>query len=145
MVRKLTAKEQRQKEAEQREWGLRLVKARKAAGLTQVQLAEKLGLTDKSIQNWEQGINPPASTHIRPLIEILGTSFGWLELGEGTPVVDMGGTPSESKGGVSYLEFRRWRSHADEELAAMRDEIAALRAEVGRKASRPTSKKSQSS
>ena len=36
-----------------------IAERRKKAGLTQMQLAEKLGITDKAISKWERGIAMP--------------------------------------------------------------------------------------
>lgn len=34
-----------------------IAERRKKAGLTQMQLAEKLGITDKAISKWERGVS----------------------------------------------------------------------------------------
>ena len=45
-----------------------------AKNLTQSELAEKIGVTDKSISNWENGRNMPDLSLFKPLCEILDIS-----------------------------------------------------------------------
>lgn len=47
--------------------GERLKQARKAAGLTQRQLAEKIGVSNTSVSNWEKGISSPDPDTIQHL------------------------------------------------------------------------------
>lgn len=58
----------------------RLKQARKAAGLTQAQLGEKIGVSQNAIQKIERGGN---TTHIVQLSEVLKVSPNWLQTGEG--------------------------------------------------------------
>lgn len=55
---------------------------RKKANLTQAQLAEKLGITDKAISKWERGISMPDSSMMLELCDILGISVNELLSGE---------------------------------------------------------------
>ncbi len=61
---------------------------RKAANLTQVQLAEKLGITDKAISKWERGIAMPDSSIMLELCDILCISVNELLSGEKFAVED---------------------------------------------------------
>jgi transcriptional regulator with XRE-family HTH domain len=47
---------------------------REKAGLSQSQLAEKIGLPVRSIQNWEQGHRKPRAQVVLPLSRALGVS-----------------------------------------------------------------------
>ncbi|GEM_PF-4959763 len=47
-------------------------KYRKAAGLTQTQLADKLGITQYAITNYERGISNPSAEKIPELAKFLG-------------------------------------------------------------------------
>ena len=47
---------------------------RKAQGLTQKELAEKLNVTDKAVSKWERGINYPDVSMFPKIAEILGSS-----------------------------------------------------------------------
>ena len=55
---------------------------RKAKKLTQSELAEKLGVTDRTISNWENGKNMPDLSFFKPLCDILGISINELMSGE---------------------------------------------------------------
>lgn len=55
---------------------------RTLAGLTQKQLAEKLGCTDKAVSRWETGRGMPDISFLMPLSEALGVSVGELVSGE---------------------------------------------------------------
>ena len=55
---------------------------RKQKGLTQMQLAEKLGITDKAVSKWERGIAMPDSSIMLELCDILSISVNELLSGE---------------------------------------------------------------
>ena len=55
---------------------------RKARGLTQGQLAEKIGVTDKAVSKWETGRGFPDVSVLAPLAEALGTTITELVNGE---------------------------------------------------------------
>lgn len=59
-----------------------ILECRKNKKLTQSELAEKLGVTDKSISNWENGRNMPDLSLFKPLCEILDISINDLISGE---------------------------------------------------------------
>lgn len=55
---------------------------RKAKKITQSELAEKLGVTDRSVSNWENGKNMPDLSLFKPLCEILDITINELLSGE---------------------------------------------------------------
>ena len=55
---------------------------RKRKNLTQMQLAEKLGITDKAISKWERGIAMPDTSIMLELCDILSISVNELLSGE---------------------------------------------------------------
>ncbi len=59
-----------------------IAECRKRENLTQMQLAEKLGITDKAISKWERGIAMPDSSTMLELCDILGISVNELLSGE---------------------------------------------------------------
>lgn len=59
-----------------------IAECRKKANLTQVQLAEKLGITDKAISKWERGVAMPDTSIMLELCDILGISVKELLSGE---------------------------------------------------------------
>ena len=59
-----------------------IAECRKQKNLTQMQLSEKLGITDKAISKWERGIAMPDTSIMLELCEILGISVNELLSGE---------------------------------------------------------------
>lgn len=67
---------------DQQKMGKFISSLRKEKGLTQQELAEKLGVTDKAVSKWERGIGCPDISLLVPISEILGISINELLLGE---------------------------------------------------------------
>ena len=67
---------------DQNKIGRFIAECRKRAGLTQLQLAEKLGITDKAISKWERGVAMPDASIMLALCDILGISVNELLNGE---------------------------------------------------------------
>ncbi|MBE6706865.1 MAG: helix-turn-helix transcriptional regulator [Ruminococcaceae bacterium] len=59
-----------------------IAERRRAAGLTQLQLAEKLNITDRAVSKWETGRAMPDSSLMIPLCAILEISVNDLLCGE---------------------------------------------------------------
>lgn len=59
-----------------------IAECRKEKKMTQQELAEKLGVTDKSVGNWENGRNMPDLSLFKPLCDILGITINDLLSGE---------------------------------------------------------------
>ena len=59
-----------------------IAECRKKANLTQMQLAEKLGITDKAVSKWERGIAMPDTSIMLELCDILSISVNELLSGE---------------------------------------------------------------
>ena len=59
-----------------------IAECRKNANLTQMQLSEKLGITDKAISKWERGISMPDTSIMLELCDILSISVNELLSGE---------------------------------------------------------------
>ena len=59
-----------------------IAKCRKDKKMTQSELSEKLGVTDKSIGNWENGRNMPDLSLFKPLCDVLGITINDLLSGE---------------------------------------------------------------
>ena len=73
---------QRRSLMDQLKIGKFIADCRKQKNLTQMQLAEKLGITDKAISKWERGIAMPDSSIMLELCDILGISVNELLSGE---------------------------------------------------------------
>lgn len=67
---------------DQKKIGRFIAECRKTKKLTQSELAEKLGITEKSIGNWENGINMPDVSLFKPLCSELGITLNDLISGE---------------------------------------------------------------
>ncbi len=52
----------------------RIMLARKEKGLTQMELANKLGVSFQAISNWERGVAMPDISNLEPLADALGTT-----------------------------------------------------------------------
>ena len=59
-----------------------IAECRKQKCLTQIQLAEKLSITDKAISKWERGLAMPDTSIMLELCDILGISVNELLSGE---------------------------------------------------------------
>ena len=59
-----------------------IAECRKNKKITQTELAEKLGVTDKSVGNWENGRNMPDLSLFKPLCDELGITINDLLSGE---------------------------------------------------------------
>ena len=59
-----------------------IAERRKEKKLTQMQLSEKLGITDKAISKWERGIAMPDTSIMLELCDILGINVNELLSGE---------------------------------------------------------------
>ena len=62
--------------------GCFIAQLRMELGLTHKELADKLGVTDKAISQWETGKGLPDTSLLKPLAEILGVSVGELLSGK---------------------------------------------------------------
>ena len=58
--------------------GTMIAELRKAKGLTQLELAEKMNVTDKAVSKWERDLSCPDISSIPRLAEILGVSVDEL-------------------------------------------------------------------
>lgn len=58
--------------------GKRIKEARKATGMTQADLAKKLGIPFQSVSQWERGTRSPKYETLRRIADALGVS--WLDL-----------------------------------------------------------------
>lgn len=62
--------------------GKYIASKRKSLGMTQKQLAEKLGMSDKSVSKWERGVCLPDVSVYKELCSILGISLNEFLAGE---------------------------------------------------------------
>ena len=65
--------------------GATIADFRKEKGMTQAQLAEQMGITDKAVSKWERDLSCPDIGSIPKLAELLGISVEQLIQGEPSP------------------------------------------------------------
>lgn len=69
--------------------GERILVAARVKGVTQAELAEKLGLTQTAVSSWKkEGRNPP-SKHIPEIARVLGVSVEYLMTGDENPPLEL--------------------------------------------------------
>ena len=99
-------------------FGDRMAAAREAIGMTEEELAWRLGVKVKTVRNWEQDVSEPRANKLNTLAGVLNVSFGWLLTGEGE------GVPAPGEPGLS------------ENAASLLTELRQLRVEMARGAER---------
>ena len=58
--------------------GMMITSLRKEQGMTQLELAEKMGVTDKAVSKWERDLSCPDVNSLPKLAEIFGISVDEL-------------------------------------------------------------------
>ena len=98
-------------------FGKRLFALRKTRGLTQVQLAEALGTTQRVISYYETEAELPPSTAIIPLARVLEVSTEEL----------LGLKPAEPNGNSSIQKQRLWKRFQKMDVLPTKDQRAVIR------------------
>jgi transcriptional regulator with XRE-family HTH domain len=98
-------------------FGKRLFTLRKTRGLTQVQLAEALGTTQRVISHYETNAELPPSSIIIPLARVLAVSTDEL----------LGLKPARSNGNSSVEKQRLWKRFQKMEALPTKDQRAVIR------------------
>ncbi len=71
-------KERNQETMKKQTLGKRIASLRKENGMTQMELAEKMGVTDKAVSKWERDLSIPDINSISTLADTLGVSVDSL-------------------------------------------------------------------
>ncbi len=79
-------------------FGDRLVRAREAAGISQAELAHRIGVKLQTLRNWEEDRAEPRANRLQMLAGMLNVPMVWLMSGQGTPPETEGPTPSAMAG-----------------------------------------------
>lgn len=87
---------------------------RKSKNLTQLELAEKLNITDRAISKWECGKSLPDASIMLELCEILGISVNELLTGEELEMKDY-----DKQAELNLLELKRQKEASDKRLLNM--------------------------
>ena len=64
-------------------FGDRVAAAREASGMTQEQLAKRLGVKLKTLEQWEDDVAEPRANRLSMMAGLLNVSMVWLLTGEG--------------------------------------------------------------
>ncbi len=64
-------------------FGDRVAAARQAAGMTQKQMAKRLGIRLATLQSWEDDLSEPRANRLSMMAGLLNVSMMWLINGEG--------------------------------------------------------------
>ena len=97
--------------------GMFISELRKEKSLTQAQLAEKLGITDRAVSKWETGRSLPDAAIMLELCEILGITVNELLSGERLNMEQF-----DKKFEENLLEMKKQKEESDRKL--LRAEIA---------------------
>lgn len=101
-------------------FGDRLADAREAAGMSQKQLAKRLGVKTKTLSAWENDISEPRAARVQMLSGLLNVSLGWLLTGVGDgvtpPDAELELTPDAR---ALLLELREIRSDISDATSRM--------------------------
>jgi transcriptional regulator with XRE-family HTH domain len=89
-------------------FGDRVAAAREALGLSQAELARRLGVKLKTLQGWEDDLSEPRANRLSMLAGILNVSLIWLLNGEGEGLAEPGEAMPEELEGL-LVELRELR------------------------------------
>ncbi len=105
-------------------FGDRLAGAREAAGLTQEDLAQRLGVRLTTLQNWEEDLAEPRGNRLQMLAGMLNVSLTWLLTaeGDGLQSPDAAPQPLTAEAEEALAELQRLRAGA----IALADKLAQV-------------------
>lgn len=98
-------------------FGERLKSLRKAAGITQQELADKLGVHMQTVSKWERGISEPDFSLLGGIASALGVTFERL-LGTDESDCTYGGYFSPEDEGRALASARRAKGESQDDIAA---------------------------
>ncbi len=108
-----TSPETRWYAAEVATFGDRLAGAREAAGLTQEELAQRLGVRLTTLQNWEDDLAEPRGNRLQMLAGMLNVSLAWLITAEGDGLTEpVDPRPLTPEAEAALAELQRLRAGA---------------------------------
>ncbi|MGY6536254.1 MAG: helix-turn-helix domain-containing protein [Pararhodobacter sp.] len=112
---------------EQATLGDRLAAAREAAGLSQTQLASRLGVRARTLRSWESDLAEPRANRLQMLAAMLGVSLRWLLSGEGEGV----SPPSTEDDSMTDTARDEALSRTLAEMRILRGELLAMSERMG--------------
>ncbi|MBT0958624.1 helix-turn-helix domain-containing protein [Alphaproteobacteria bacterium KMM 3653] len=113
-------------------FGDRVAAAREGVGLTQQELAKRLGVKLKTVHGWEDDLTEPRANKLQMLSGVLGVSLMWLLSGEGDGLDGPESTPPlDDNARALMLELRQLRGEMDRAADRMGLLEKKLRAYIG--------------
>ena len=105
-------------------FGDRLAGAREAAGLSQEDLAQRLGVRLTTLQNWEEDLAEPRGNRLQMLAGMLNVSLSWLLTAEGDGLDNPDEAPRKlaAEAEEALAELQRLRAGA----IALADKLAQV-------------------
>ncbi len=83
------------------EIGVRIKQARKAADLSQPELAAAVGVSQATVSNWERGMHNPERSHMKIIARVTRVTVEWLEFGISSE--DNAALPSPAIGRIKII------------------------------------------
>lgn len=102
-------------------FGDRVAAARENAGMSQSQLARRIGVKKSTLTAWEQDLSEPRANKLSMLAGLLNVSMAWLLTGEGDDLT----APVEDTLSADIAAMAR-------ELRALREDLRAQAERAGR-------------
>ncbi|MEX0306672.1 MAG: helix-turn-helix domain-containing protein [Ruegeria sp.] len=113
-------------------FGDRVAGAREVAGMTQIQLARRLGVKKATIISWEDDLSEPRANKLSMMAGLLNVSIMWLLTGEGDGMDETslnGDVDSELRDLVAELRTIRGEMRASSERLARVEKSLRLKLE----------------
>ncbi|QGX97828.1 helix-turn-helix domain-containing protein [Roseovarius faecimaris] len=107
-------------------FGDRLSGAREEAGMTQQELAQRLGVKIKTLKAWEDDLSEPRANKLSMMAGMLNVSLSWLLTGEGEGPMDPAIGDLSPDVNMLLEEFRDLQN----QMAATSDRLGRLEREL---------------
>ncbi|GHF66129.1 helix-turn-helix domain-containing protein [Seohaeicola zhoushanensis] len=106
-------------------FGDRISGAREAAGMTQAELARRLGVNKTTLAAWEDDRSDPRANRLAMLAGMLNVSVSWLLTGKGDGVPAPGDRPSPDREAREVITELRGLREAMRATAERADKLEA--------------------
>lgn len=107
-------------------FGDRVAAAREAAGMTQAQLAKRLGVKTNTVAMWEDDRNEPRANRLQMMAGLMNVSMGWLLSGIGEGARPEAPDKDATEALAELRAARKDHERALKRLRRVEDRLAAL-------------------
>ncbi len=104
--------------------GDRIAEARTAAGMTQRDLAGRLGVREATIVKWENGESAPGGKRLTTTAGVLGVGLSWLMVGHGDEPIERDDPVHDAKNAIADVRGRL--TDALDDLARLDERITEI-------------------